>query len=581
MITVDGPGSTPPVPEPCAVMLCSDVVEHHRSGLSPETICAALRRHAPEVRVFVVPDLCTRSSGLAATVRALGTGRVVVGCQHAWARRQRILGFLRDAGVNPAGAQVVPLLAGERARPHDVAEQCIARLRAALARVSRADITSPVSGTTVRPASARLSRRDLFGLGRVAVHPVTAWAADRCQGRGASRACLSACTRQALSVAGPRICVDASSCSGCGACVAACPSGAMSLSGASMAELEAAASTLVEDACRLELGVAVVCAAAAGGATLGGPWLALEVPSLEMVTVGWLLQMAAAGAMVTTLGCGDKACTSRGRDLVHLSAELVGQVAPELRRLVVRPGDIAAPPSGAPDGRDEQRRERPAPWVRLHEPEATVQAMSALTGQTVTGQTGDWRLESPLAPLGEIVVDTGRCSACGCCVLACPTSALSASERVAEGALALEFDPSACPGCGACVASCPERAVSLCRAIGSSCLTGGRHRIADVAKGDRCVQCGEPLGKGLVTSVVAAKLAASHPEVARRLREGGDYCAECLLQPQHRAGPGRMVQLLASSSSASSWARRPASAGSTPARAASQQEMGAAVRSDA
>ena len=66
-----------------------------------------------------------------------------------------------------------------------------------------------------------------------------------------------------------------------------------------MAGLEAAADVLVEDARRLGLGVAIVCSHAALKVTLGGLWLALEVPSLEMVTAGWLLQVVAAGAVVT------------------------------------------------------------------------------------------------------------------------------------------------------------------------------------------------------------------------------------------------------------------------------------------
>ncbi len=191
------------------------------------------------------------------------------------------MGFLRDAGLNPAGAQVVDLLPGVLARPQDVAEQSVARLRAALARVSGADIGAPVAEAAAVLGPGRVSRRDLFGLGHLGRRPIAAWTADRCQGRGASRLCAQVCPSRALSATGPGVSVDASSCSGCGACVAACRSGAMSLSGASMADFEAAAGALVEDACRLGLGLAIVCSSAATKVTLGGLWLALEVPSLE------------------------------------------------------------------------------------------------------------------------------------------------------------------------------------------------------------------------------------------------------------------------------------------------------------
>ena len=545
MTVADGPGSTAPAARAAAVLLCSDAVPHQPGELSPEMICDALRRHAPDVRVFVVPDLCSRFSELPATVRALRTGRVVVGCRQGHAKRHRITGVLRNSGVNRAGAQVVDLTPDEGARPHDVAEQSIARLRAALARVSHADIGGPVwESEALGPA--RLSRRNLFSLDYLARRPVAGWTGERCAGRGASRACVQACPHQALTLAGPSISVDTASCTGCGACVAACRSGAMGMNGASMAELEAAASTLVEDARRLSVGVAIVCSAATHDIPLGGPWLALEVPSLEMVSVGWLLQVVAAGASVTTRGCRDEACEGRGRQLALLTSDIVGLVAPRLRSLVIGPdasapacpggdGGLAVPAPGCSSAEAEVTPRRgPFRALQFREPEATVHALTELTDQQMPEDNQlPWRLESPLAPLGEIVIDAARCSGCGCCVPACPTGAISArdepeSSGLSREALDLQFAPAACSACGACVPSCPEAAVSLRRAVGSSSLSFSRRTIAEVPGDDRCGSCGKLLGRRDVANVVAAKLASSHPEIANRLR-GQDRCPDCLL----------------------------------------------------
>ncbi len=522
----------PPVAGHGAVLLCSDVVGHEPASLSAETICDRLRQRAPEVRVYVVPDLCSRLSGLPATVRALSVGRVVVGCRRGNARRQRIMGFLRDAGLTPAGAQVVDLLPGALAAPGDVAEQSVARLRAALARVSGADLGAPVRETAAGLGPGRVSRRDLFGLGHLGRRPVAAWAADRCQGREASRLCAQACPAHALSAAGPGLSVDATSCSGCGACVAACRSGAMSLSGATMGELEAAAAALVEDAGRLGLGVAIVCSSAPAKVTLGGRWLALEVPSLEMVTAGWLLQVVAAGAAVTVRGCGERACHRRGLELARLSGEVVSRVAPGRRGLVVVPGVGPGEKDSAarlPDRTVEVGRwARPDGPIELHEPEATVHALCALFGSPAP-----WQLTSPVAPLGDVVIDTARCSACGVCVTACPTGAMSAPPGQSPGSLVLDFEASACPACGACASACPEGALSVQRAIGSSCLRGGRRTVARLARavpGNRCLSCGAPSGAGLVTQAVAAKLAGSHPAIAWHLLAGEDRCPSCRLR---------------------------------------------------
>jgi ferredoxin len=320
----------------------------------------------------------------------------------------------------------------------------------------------------------------------------------------------------------------------------------MSLSGAALAELEAAAATLVDDAGRLGLGVAIVCAGAPE-VTLGGRWLALEVPALQMVTAGWLLQVVAAGVAVTVRGCGEDACRGRGAELARLSGDVVAALAPSRRHLVIGPdarppaggrGPDARPPAGGsgpgarrgPDAGsggaalDMSRRLAREAALPLHEPEATVQAMSVL-GPTA----GAWSFESPLAPLGEVVVDAGRCSACGCCLPACPTGAISAAERAGGGPFVLKFDASACSACGACVTSCPEGAVALHRSISSSSLAGGRRVLAEVARGDRCTSCGKPRRPGPAAAVVAARLAGSHPEIAGRLLRGEERCPDCLL----------------------------------------------------
>jgi UDP-glucose 4-epimerase len=55
----------------------------------------------------------------------------------------------------------------------------------------------------------------------------------------------------------------------------------------------------------------------------------------------------------------------------------------------------------------------------------------------------------------KIVVDTGRCAACGTCVDTCFVGALS----MLEGAVAR--DESLCKGCGVCVSACPEKAMRM------------------------------------------------------------------------------------------------------------------------
>jgi ferredoxin len=116
----------------------------------------------------------------------------------------------------------------------------------------------------------------------------------------------------------------------------------------------------------------------------------------------------------------------------------------------------------------------------------------------------------------------------------CPTGALSATGPAGKS-LALSFDPSACPACGACASACPEGAVSLRRVIASSSLSAGRQAITEVVSEDRCLSCGKPLAGGRVARAFADQLAASHPQIASRLRNE-DRRTDCLLAAGHAYG---------------------------------------------
>jgi len=166
-----------------------------------------------------------------------------------------------------------------------------------------------------------------------------------------------------------------------------------------------------------------------------------------------------------------------------------------------------------------------APGRTVRTPASPAAPAAGEEPPTGAGSPEPWRIDSAASPLGEIVIDATRCSACGCCARACPTGALAARER--DGAaLLLSVDASAC---GACVGACPEDAVSLRRVVDSSSLAGGRRALGEIGRAGRCRQCGQPLAGGLAAPVVGARLAGSHAQLAKRLSDEG-RCAECLLK---------------------------------------------------
>ncbi|MGO8874792.1 MAG: 4Fe-4S binding protein [Acidimicrobiales bacterium] len=521
-----------PLPGPAGdtvVLLCSDLFELEPCPVSAGAIATGLssRGHGG-VRLFVVKNLCSEPARLALALRGLGGRRVAVGCRQLGTRRGEIIAHLRRAGLHPAGVQLVDLMPAATSQAAVVTEQSIAHMDAALARLAAADLEEPVR-ERLAPRSVDVSRRSLFRPGEMARRPVAAVRATRCPSDSRCTACLTACPHGALHLVEGGLSVDPSACTGCGACLSACPSGAISLNGTSIGQLEAAASALATAALRLGTrvvdGVAIVCREATADVAPGGRWLPLEVPSLEMVSAGWALQLLSAGVAVTHVGCGEEACARREDELTDLCTRLIEAAAPQLGGLVAGPVGDGVPAIDAPWRPPADR----AIAVVLREPAASVQALSAIISSAPALGTGrPWSVGSPASPLGEIAIEAAGCSACGCCVLACPTGALQATQSEAA-AYVLSFDAADCSACDACVASCPEGVVTLRRLVASDNLTPHRRPIAQMLDGGhRCASCGGPLAAGLAGDVVAQRIAASHPEIAARLL-AENRCSDCLL----------------------------------------------------
>ena len=211
--------------------------------------------------------------------------------------------------------------------------------------------------------------------------------------------------------------------------MASCRNGAFALPGADVAGLSAAAAVLVAAIRRQgsATGVAIACRRASLVPRVGEPWL-LRVPSVEMVTAGWLLQLIRAGVGVRLIGCEDERCGERVADLerfVHGLGSALGfsdeyDPRPPARRVPHPEGD----------------------WIELWEPEATMQSLAAF-GALGPGGTA-WRAEGPGCPIGVVRIDPAGCSLCEVCVGVCPTGALK-TERNSAGSVRLSFDSGAAP----------------------------------------------------------------------------------------------------------------------------------------
>ena len=240
------------------VLLCADLANGPwplRLGM----LAARLRSELATEAIFAAPEICARPNTLTDGLAALEPRRVVVGCSGDPEAQQALLVHLRQGGLSHGSAEVVDLRPAETCTEQAALEQSVALLRAAVALVEAADLEAPVRERTDL-SRAVVSRRGLLHLVDSARRPVAVWRPERCKKGASCLACVLACPHDALRREADHVIVDSTSCTGCGACVAACRKGAFALPGASLEALGDAASVLAEAASRgAANGVAITC----------------------------------------------------------------------------------------------------------------------------------------------------------------------------------------------------------------------------------------------------------------------------------------------------------------------------------
>ncbi|CAD5373801.1 Iron-sulfur cluster-binding protein [Rubrivivax sp. A210] len=127
------------------------------------------------------------------------------------------------------------------------------------------------------------------------------------------------------------------------------------------------------------------------------------------------------------------------------------------------------------------------------------------------------------APLGNLVVDTAKCTLCLSCVSACPAAALADNPEKPQ----LRFIEKNCVQCGLCALTCPEDAITLAPRLWLA--DGGRARreprVLAEMEPYRCVRCAKPFGTLRAIENMLTKLAghsAFQGTAAERLKMCGD-----------------------------------------------------------
>ena len=518
------------------VFLCQEL-KTRGSGLNLEVIEAWFRDHASGVGVRIERGPCCKPRWSLDAALSDGTGVVLGLCSHEYSVPE-LEAQARKAGLDPFGIEVVNLGA-YCAQVHEHSEatdKAKLLLEAAIARARAFPEGRPDSLKPILSWDHTVSRRSLFTLPPLRYEPVASIRRGDCAFEEGCRVCARTCPWQALEPSEDLMALEKSRCTGCGACVSACPQTAIDLAGVSPQQINAQIATLLNGASPSidPRAILFVCARstpvldelAKQGHSYPAGWLPVEVPCLGMVTPTWLLQCLNLGAAATgVLPCLRDDCRFGKKEVtegrVAYCRELLSGLgaSPDAVRLL-DPRDehaLARALESIPEGTAESRADR-VQDVGLFTPRATAQALLGLAERFAP--SFDYTLAHPYSPVGMVTVKQG-CTACEACVHACPTDALG-MERDQE-AVTLTFDAGLCIGCESCIPVCPERVVGVEKVTDLSRLAQGKHTLHRDTE-VRCESCGAPVAPGAMLKRIAGMLG---PEDAGTLAFITRYCTAC------------------------------------------------------
>ncbi|MBI4741374.1 MAG: 4Fe-4S dicluster domain-containing protein [Betaproteobacteria bacterium] len=341
--------------------------------------------------------------------------------------------------------------------------------------------------------------------------------------------------------------VIGNACLGCGACVSACPNGALRL----LPDGDARFSARIRERVQPSAVFRMACVRADGEAEL-------LVPCLSRLTEALVMEPLRGGASRVELrspdcsACGLAKAAPQWRKVVEFTQALCATAGLAVDRVAgvrtsVGKARESQPAAGAANPRRAMFRAVAERWEAIDVAQATstatppappeafrqivqrhaenpkrialLEVLSTLPGAQPRSHVLPNVLPVAAIPVAQLEADS-RCVGCNVCETLCPVSALAHREEA--GNYVLELDAARCTGCRICEAVCYYQAIHV-RATVDLAVLFDHSRIALVAAPKRtCRTCGESfLGESADRCPSCRQSGDRRDAVARRFFAGG------------------------------------------------------------
>ena len=416
--------------------------------------------------------------------------------------------------------------------------------------ISKAFCCEDVSHDNMRlrfsPSQRETSRRNLPGALLPKYEVIPSILNSDCLGN-ACALCTGICPAGAIATSDDTLKIDKSACTGCGACVNACPKKAVSYPGYSVAELEREIEGLLSKAVSLSNRIlTIVCQSCLSlneniSAAISPNMFTIKVPSLAVVSPLLLLHAFNIGADGIVLIHDEENCSSKipAESLnknIHFIQQLFDRWQIDKKRIEY----VNKVNFSDADLRSELYRFNEMVIELGH---TTFHSMAG--SMTFEGMYSlaaiikemDAKLQLPREglmsgedmPFGIVNIDQSCCTGCRVCAQTCPTGAILTEISGDQSSLKLTFQHDKCIACGICVSICPEKCIISRKTLDFAKLSDIKETIFE---NDfvTCHNCGKPYATKSMIDVLKQKL----EKAGVFSTEWAEYCSLCRVAIQQK-----------------------------------------------